>query len=194
MNAPETKELMHHAAVPLALRDTPVQLPARLVPTEKLVKHLVETGCISSAELQKARHIAWTHRMSVPDTLVSEGWLAPDALLTARCTCFGATRVRLDHSPPDKALLLEMGVERCLRHKILPWRRMGGRVIWVTSAPEQFDHIRPDLPHDPGNQRMHRCNVDSNGGRVRKRRGAQKKNGDGRGEKPGGHSTLRVML
>ncbi|MEM8581210.1 MAG: glycosyltransferase [Pseudomonadota bacterium] len=141
---------MQYAAVPLARQDTTARPRAPLSPCEKLLGHLVESGCISTGELRKARQLARTHGVSVQHVLVSEGWLAPDALLTARCICFGATRVHLDHSPPDKTLLLELGIERCLKHTILPWRRLGGRIVWVTDAPELFDEARLELPDDLG--------------------------------------------
>ncbi|WP_425092537.1 glycosyltransferase family 2 protein [Tropicimonas sp. S265A] len=119
-------------------------------PLDKLLSHLIETGRISEAERLQAGHLARVHQVAIPDTLVAEGWLTEADLLAARCACFSATHIQLSISAPDATLVHEVGLQWCLRHRLLPWRRLGGRVVCVTSEPEYFDQIVEDLPPEWG--------------------------------------------
>lgn len=118
----------------------------RARPTERLLDHLVDSGRISVAQRVRAGHLAVLHRSAVTEVLLAEGWLSEDDLLEARCDCFAATHVRLDQLSPDLALVRETGLLWCLGHRLLPWRRLGGGVVWVSAEPEHFEQIAGELP------------------------------------------------
>lgn len=46
---------------------------------------------------------------------------------------------------PDAALITEWTPERCLREAILPWRRIGGRVVVLDGGRSDFDSLRTEL-------------------------------------------------
>jgi glycosyltransferase involved in cell wall biosynthesis len=146
VNVPQLKRSANLAAVrdaqPL-LRRTRAK-PA--TPVERLLSHLLSCGHVSDAEVHQASHLARVYKVPVTEVLLSEGWLSDTALLDARCACFSATQVRLDILELDKSLVHEAGLFWCLRNSLLPWRRLGGRVVWVTAEPEHFEDLAEDLP------------------------------------------------
>lgn len=108
--------------------------------------------------LQQAPPSAENKAAALPLRLVRRGLLAPadlatgadvrvaeDRLLDAAARHFGTTRVNPCAPLPDPALIDRLGVQLCLRHGLLPWRRAGAATVVVTSRPDTFTRLRPLL-------------------------------------------------
>jgi len=48
-------------------------------------------------------------------------------------------------TPADPRLVAAFGAQACLKHRILPWRSMAGRVTILATSPEQFLRVRDAL-------------------------------------------------
>jgi hypothetical protein len=81
----------------------------------------------------------------LPDVLRARGLVVERDLLGVDARNWGIRLVDLDQTLPDPRLIDAVGVSDCLRHGLVPWRRVGDVTIVATSRPEDFRHIRPML-------------------------------------------------
>lgn len=79
------------------------------------------------------------------DILLAEGLIDHQTLYDAIASQFGVPLIHLDRAPPDRRLMQLFGAPACLRAAILPWRKVGGRVVVATARPEQFEDHRTRL-------------------------------------------------
>ncbi len=79
------------------------------------------------------------------DRLLARGTLTEDALLDAAARHFGVRRADPCRPLPQGNLIDLLGVQDCLRHALVPWRRAGGVTVVVTARPEEFARLRPHL-------------------------------------------------
>jgi hypothetical protein len=70
------------------------------------------------------------------DLLVARGWASGGAVAGALAEQWGFDFADLERDPPDGGLARPELAELYLRHRILPWQRIGGVVIFVTDRPE----------------------------------------------------------
>lgn len=127
--------------------------PRKAIPRperEQLADLLVRRGDISPAERLQAVHMARLQGRRPLEVLVAEGWLAPELLLQARCEMYHATRIDPEQSPANPALIAEYGIDWCLRHGVLPWRRLSGATVLLVAEPEEFAAISESLPSETG--------------------------------------------
>ena len=70
------------------------------------------------------------------DLLVAQGWASGGAVAGALAEQWGFDFADLERDPPDGGLVRPELAELYLRHRILPWRRIGGAVTHVTDRPQ----------------------------------------------------------
>ena len=112
---------------------------------------LLEMGCLSPADLIRARGLQARQEARLGEILMSHRMVTEAELFTALKIQYSADVIDLDAALPDPRLVDALGAERCVRDGIVPWRRVGGGTVVVTSRPELFDRVRTDLPESFGN-------------------------------------------
>ena len=132
------------------------QVPPTLAPRDPrhLGAILLEDGAVQQGDLLKA--IVMRRRQDVPlgQILLSNGWVTEEALTHALTRQWRTSAVDPVAMPPDSRLIDEVGAGFCLKHAILPWRRIGRTTFLATARPEAFEALRADLPSDYGPVRM----------------------------------------
>ncbi|MBK4217070.1 glycosyltransferase [Paracoccus caeni] len=118
---------------------------------------LLEDEAVDPGNLLKAVVMRQRQNVRLGQILLSQGWVTPEALLRALTRQWRTSAIDPIQSPPDPRLIDALGAEFCLRHGILPWRRIGG-VTWVATArPEHFEALTPQFPASFGQVRMVLC-------------------------------------
>lgn len=111
-----------------------------------LGRHLIQTGAIAPWQLFFAleRQSRWDATLG--EILLAQGWVGTDQLLDAFAVHYGVQRIDLGAMPPDDTLASLLDPGFCLKHALLPWRRLGDMVILATARPDRLDRIRATLP------------------------------------------------
>lgn len=118
---------------------------------------LVEDGAVEPGNLLKATVMRRRENARLGQILLGNGWVTPEALAHALSRQWRTTTVDPVRSPADPRLIDAAGPGFCLRHAILPWRRIGG-VTWIATArPDEFTALLPQLPAEFGTVRMLLC-------------------------------------
>lgn len=152
----------------LAAQDAPIQLrPASAsaatapVPptlasrdTRQLGEILLEDNALQPGDLLKA--IVMRKRQDVPmgQILLANGWVTEEALIHALTRQWRTSAVDPVAMPPDPRLIDEVGPGFCMKHAVMPWRRIGHTTFLATARPENFTAMREALPPGYGPVRM----------------------------------------
>ncbi|WP_246832638.1 glycosyltransferase family 2 protein [Thioclava sp. F28-4] len=107
---------------------------------------LLDRGAIDPGDLLKAAALRQREDVRLGDILLANGWVREADLLAALAEQWHASVVDLQASPPDPRLIDAVGAELCLRHAMVPWRRVGGITLIATARPEDFEALRDALP------------------------------------------------
>jgi len=107
-------------------------------PRRPIGRVLVEMGVISPGQLVMALHLQHRHGIRIGQIIVAEGWATQQDVLEALARQSGLARVDPLRFAPDAVLVARMPARFWLRHRLVPWRRDGARVLIATD--------RPDLP------------------------------------------------
>lgn len=122
-----------------------------------LGKILVEDGAVDAGNLLKAVVMRQRQNARLGKILLTHGWVTPQALTRALSRQWRTSMLDPAQTPGDPRLIDIVGVEFCLSHGILPWRRIGGTTWVATAHPETFEDLRPHLPEELGRIRMLLC-------------------------------------
>lgn len=122
--------------------DTPRPVASR----RPLGQILLEMGAISPGNLLKALALRNRQDVRLGDILLSHGWVSDADLMAGLARQWKATVVDLLAERPDPRLIDAIGPEACLKHGMVPWRRIGGATIIATSRPEHFRDLTASLP------------------------------------------------
>ncbi len=140
---------MYHSTV-TALRGIPVGArprPRFARPDEPLIgEALVARGALDPGDLARALALRAREDVRLGEILLAHGMVAESELYAALADRWNASLVDLAAEPPDFRLIDLIGAETCLRHRILPWRRVGGATVIVTARPEEFRARVDELP------------------------------------------------
>ena len=71
--------------------------------------------------------------------------LSSDALARVEAGRVGTSVINPIKIPADPRLIEAFGAQACLKHRVLPWRSMAGRVTVLATSPEQFLRVRDAL-------------------------------------------------
>jgi len=111
----------------------------------RLGQMLVEDGALSPSD--QVRTLAMQARLEARfgDILLAHGLIDHNRLYATIAQQYDCEIADLETDPPDIRLIEIFGVERCLRHGVLPLRKIRGKVVVATARPEQFEDQRPNL-------------------------------------------------
>jgi len=133
--------LLHAATELFAPSDN--QVPDRQL---SLGRRLLEHDQIAPWQLFYAMRRLSEWNASLAEILQAKGWITEAQLLPHYATHYFAQVVDLTQTPPDPRLSTQLSPEFCLKHAIIPWQRLNGQLVYVTSRPHGFAKLRPALP------------------------------------------------
>ena len=107
---------------------------------------LVEAGELAAADLARALDLMEREEARFGDILLAHDMVSRDALYRGLARQFGCAVADLAAEPPDTRLVDELGAETCIRHGIVPWKRVGGATVVICSRPAEFSELRRWLP------------------------------------------------
>jgi cellulose synthase/poly-beta-1,6-N-acetylglucosamine synthase-like glycosyltransferase len=127
---------------------TRVGLPSHKISDGKrsLGEILLEQHAISPADLIHARMLKAQTQARFGDILLAHRMVGIDDLLAAYALKFSAQIFDIDDHPPNTRLIDAFGTGFCVRHGILPWRRLANAAIVLTSRPSEFERLRHLFP------------------------------------------------
>ena len=110
-----------------------------------LAATLLQRGAVSADELVHALAEQGRTAGRLTDLLRARGLLGERDLLDILAQHWGIGTIDLDATLPDPRLIDAIGASDCLRHGLVPWRRVGDVTVVALSRPEEFRHLRPML-------------------------------------------------
>lgn len=106
---------------------------------------LLRAGVVSADDMVSALAHQGREAGRLPDVLRARGLVVERDLLDIKARNWGINVIDLASALPDPRLLDAIGAATCLRHGLVPWRRVGGVTVVALSRPEEFRHLRPML-------------------------------------------------
>jgi len=106
---------------------------------------LLRSGKVSPDDMLHALAHRGREAASLPEVLRARGLVDDSDLLEVQAQAWGLRSIRIGETPPDPRLIDALGAEFCLRHGLLPWRRVGDVTVIALSRPETFADLRPHL-------------------------------------------------
>ncbi|HBZ43475.1 MAG TPA: glycosyl transferase [Maritimibacter sp.] len=107
---------------------------------------LLDHGAITEVALSEALLRQTKEDARLGDILLANGMVTETALYRALAERHKTVVADLDRDPPDVRLVDEVGTELCIRHGVVPWKRVGGTVVLICSHPDEIDRIARRLP------------------------------------------------
>jgi len=126
---------------PLVLRQPAVRRKATLIG-----QILMEMGELAPGDMVRAIAMRAREDALFGDILLANQMVSEAGLYRGLARQFNCELADLKAHPPDVRLIEALGAPRCLQLGIVPWKRVGGATLVVTSRPDAFDKIRPELP------------------------------------------------
>lgn len=106
---------------------------------------LLRAGVVSADDLVNALAHNGRDAARLPEILRTRGLVGEHDLLLATAQSWGLGMVDLAATLPDPRLVDAVGAKACLRHGLVPWRRVGDVTVVALSRPEDFAGLRPML-------------------------------------------------
>ncbi|WP_236020991.1 glycosyltransferase [Sedimentimonas flavescens] len=105
----------------------------------------MERGAVQPLALLRALEICKRQNLPLGEALLAHGLVTEAQLIAAQAELFGLSIVDLAAQPPDPRLIDTIGAARCLKERIVPWRRIAGVTLVATAHPEGFGRIDEGL-------------------------------------------------
>ena len=115
---------------------------------------LVSMGELTIGQLALAQTRATRNSIRLADVLYARFGVARRTIAQAETQLYDSKFVDPIARPPDPRLMPQYGAHLGLQNGLLPWRRMGGCVVVLTSRPDQFGRHKPALERIFGPVRM----------------------------------------
>ncbi|MDH3263945.1 MAG: glycosyltransferase [Paracoccaceae bacterium] len=137
---------------PLSLVRTPGERPATLPRARARTQGpligqiLVARGALAPGDLVKALALRERQDTRLGEILLTHGMVSEAEFYAALADQWQSRLVDIVAEPPDPRLIDAAGAESCLRHRLVPWRRVGGATVVVTARPEEFARRAEELP------------------------------------------------
>ncbi|WP_170421835.1 glycosyltransferase [Ruegeria arenilitoris] len=106
---------------------------------------LVEQGCITPDQLEKALRLQARQKAPLGEILVGEGWIGRSEVMEALAEQTSLQRADLINIAPEHALSDLKPVEFWLEHNVIPWQRIGPILLVATAHPDRFAAVRAAL-------------------------------------------------
>ena len=132
-------------AKPLVLR---TQMERRA--TAPLGQILLDMGELSAGDMIKAAAIRARKDVRYGEILIANHMVSEAGLFRGLAAQYGCEVADLRAPAPDIRLIDSLGVEKCLHHAIVPWKRVGAATVVATAQPENFAALKSRLPPDFG--------------------------------------------
>ena len=133
---------------PILLQPLPIE-PLLLRPARSqsrpLGQILVEQGDLTPSDLIKASATGAPEQADLADVLLANDMVSETGLFRGLARKYNCELADLTAMQPDGRLIDEIGPQRCLRDGIIPWKRVGGATIFVTSRPQDFSLLQRPL-------------------------------------------------
>lgn len=123
-----------------------VRMPAGQGTRRPLGQVLVDRGDLSPGDLSRALALQAGQAARFGDILIANGMVPEAALYKALAEQFGTRVADLRAEPPDMQLVDALGAEFCVRHAVIPWKRLGGGIVLICSRPDEFADVCAALP------------------------------------------------
>lgn len=108
---------------------------------QPLGQYLLAAGQIAQADLTHALELQRHVDAPLGEILIAEDLVARAHVLQALAQQHRAQLADLDLDPPLKSLARYLPSSLCLRHRVVPWMRIGDTLLVATSRPNDFDHM-----------------------------------------------------
>ncbi|MGD1926510.1 MAG: glycosyltransferase family 2 protein [Paracoccaceae bacterium] len=121
--------------------------PARAL---SLGEALVEDGVLSDEQLRAAREAQALSNAPIADVLISHSMVSDVAVARMQAELHEIGHADLLQDPPEVRPLKPSEIYATLRHRVLPWRQIGGIPVYVTGKPDQRQQALNDMAPDHG--------------------------------------------
>ncbi|MFV2002443.1 MAG: glycosyl transferase, partial [Paracoccaceae bacterium] len=111
---------------------------------------LVQLGELSGADMIKAVAIQGREDARLGEILLAHQMVSEAGLFRGLAMQYGCDLADLNAPGPDVRLIDRLGAPFCLRHAMVPIKRVGAATLIATARPEGFAELLPELPHDFG--------------------------------------------
>ena len=129
-----------------AEREITAEAPVRPVPHRSaLGAQLFRSGVVSSDDMISALAHQGREAGRLPDVLRARGLVMDQDIQQAEAKTWGIRTIDLAKALPDPRLIDALGAANCLRHGLVPWRRVGDVTVVALSRPDRFRQLRPML-------------------------------------------------
>ena len=115
---------------------------------------LVARGDLTPEDLARALALQAREEARFGDILLANGMVTASALYAALAEQYGTTVADLATEPPDVRLVDRLGADFCIRHGVVPWKRVGGATVVIASRPDEFAGLAATLPAAFGKVRL----------------------------------------
>ena len=115
------------------------------LPRRAVGVRLLQGGLVSSDDVLRALTSHRREAGRLPDVLRARGFVRESDLLAVQARNWGIGVIDLATALPDPRLIDALGAMTCLRHGLVPWRRVGDVTVVALARPEDFPHLRPML-------------------------------------------------
>lgn len=124
---------------------TPQPAMRTLAPRRPLGRHLVEAGVLRPHDLLHALGLQRVWDAPLGEILISEGLASEQDVLAALAHQTGLHQIDLSAQPPDPALMALLPPQVWLRHRAVPWLRLGDTLVVATAWPDRIAELAPLL-------------------------------------------------
>ncbi len=132
----QSPELRLHTARPAAAASTPAK---------PIGRHLVDAGLLGSDQLLHGLEQQLRLNAPLGEILVAEGLASPSQILDVVARQHGLHVIDLEIEPPDPDLAALMPAEFWLKHRVIPWIRLGRALVLATARPDLIDELHQHL-------------------------------------------------
>ncbi len=114
---------------------------------------LRQMGALSEDDLAMAVALQHREEARFGDILLANGFVTATDLYAALASQYNTSTADLKADPPDVRLIDRLGADFCIRHAVVPWKRVGGATVLICSRPDEFETLTQFMPDDFG--RLH---------------------------------------
>lgn len=112
------------------------QRPFAPFENEPFAQLLLDNNWVQADHLAEAMACLPKSDAALGDILIARGWVDPEHVAAATADCMNLGYADLVRDPPERTLIQPVEIDLYLKYRILPWRRIGRVLAYVTADPE----------------------------------------------------------